>query len=204
MKEIFKRILAVQTSLVAPKSQYNSFGKYKYRRAEDILEALKPLLRANELTLAITDEPFFIEGRFYIKATATVYYGEDSFSVSAFAREGDTKTGMDPAQVTGATSSYARKYALGGMFCIDDNADPDVTNTHGAVPETQTAEKAQKGTKKGGKASGTTNPLDDALKALKSAKNREELDNAWDAWPQFQNDPQFLQTANDVFAKISQ
>lgn len=127
--EIQKRLLAVQSELVAPKSQYNQFGKYKYRRAEDILEALKPLLKAHELTLSITDEPYYIEGRFYIKATATVHFGEESFSVCAFAREGDTKTGMDPAQLTGATSSYARKYALGGLFCIDDNADPDVTNT---------------------------------------------------------------------------
>ena len=203
-QEIFKRILAVQTSLVAPKSQYNSFGKYKYRRAEDILEAVKPLLKENGLTLSITDEPFFIEGRFYIKATVTVHYGDESFSVCAYAREGDTKTGMDPAQITGATSSYARKYALGGMFCIDDNADPDVTNTHGATTDTAPAEKGKKGTRKAAQSTEPTDTLQDALKALKSAKNRAELDDAWDAWPQYQNDPQFLQTANEVFAKIQQ
>jgi len=198
-KEILKRVLAVQTQLVAPKSQYNSFGKYKYRKAEDILEALKPLLKQQELTLLITDEPFFIEGRFYIKATATVLYGDESLSVVAYAREGDTKTGMDPAQVTGATSSYARKYALGGLFCIDDNADPDVTNTHGAEPTQQTASEAHK---KGAKAPSRATTLDGAIKALKAAKNREELDAAWAAFPQFQAEERFITTANEVFAKI--
>ena len=198
-KEILKRVLAVQTQLVAPKSQYNSFGKYKYRKAEDILEALKPLLKQQELTLLITDEPFFIEGRFYIKATATVLYGDESLSVVAYAREGDTKTGMDPAQVTGATSSYARKYALGGLFCIDDNADPDVTNTHGAE---QTQQAASEAPKKGAKAPSRATTLDGAIKDLKAAKNREELDAAWTAFPQFQAEERFIATANEVFAKI--
>ena len=201
-KEILKRVLAVQTQLVAPKSQYNSFGKYKYRKAEDILEALKPLLKQQELTLLITDEPFFIEGRFYIKATATVLYGDESLSVVAYAREGDTKTGMDPAQVTGATSSYARKYALGGLFCIDDNADPDVTNTHGAEIAQPTQQTASEAPKKGAKAPSRATTLDGAIKALKAAKNREELDAAWAAFPQFQAEERFITTANEVFAKI--
>jgi hypothetical protein len=197
-KEILKRILAVQAQLVAPKSQYNSFGKYKYRRAEDILEALKPLLKQQELTLLITDEPFFIEGRFYIKATASVYYGDESVSVVAYAREGDTKSGMDPAQITGATSSYARKYALGGLFCIDDNADPDVTNTHGA-------EEPEKGKKKAVNKpqADTIEPtLQSALAALKSAKNKQDLDTIWDGFPSFQNDPKFLDAINKRFAEI--
>lgn len=199
-KEILKRILAVQTQLVAPKSQFNSFGKYKYRRAEDILEALKPLLKEQELTLLIADEPFFIEGRFYIKATATVCYGDESVSTVAYAREGDNKTGMDPAQVTGATSSYARKYALGGLFCIDDNADPDVTNTHGVEV---TEEKGKKTAKNAPKATTATPTLDDAVKAVERAVNRAELDDAWGRYPQFQNTQRFLEAANATFAKIN-
>ena len=190
-KEILKRILAVQTQLVAPKDQFNSFGKYKYRRAEDILEALKPLLKQQELTLLITDEPFFIEGRFYIKATASVYYGDESMSVVAYAREGDNKTGMDPAQVTGATSSYARKYALGGLFCIDDNDDPDVTNTHGKETTTKKADKEAV----------PTATLDDAIAALRGAKNRQELNKVWKGFPSYQNDPEFLKAAGEM-AKV--
>jgi len=198
-KEILKRILAVQAQLVAPKSQYNSFGKYKYRRAEDILEALKPLLKQQELTLLITDEPFFIEGRFYIKATASVYYGDESVSVVAYAREGDTKSGMDPAQITGATSSYARKYALGGLFCIDDNADPDVTNTHG-VEEPQDDGKKKAANKTKVIAPAVT--LQGALSALKSAKTKQDLDAIWDGFHLFQNDPNFLDAINKRFAEI--
>lgn len=130
MKELQTRLLAVQKDLKAPKSQYNQFGKYRYRKAEDILEAVKPLLAQQGITLVVNDDIVFIEGRFYIKATATVMFEEDSISVSAFAREGDSKSGMDPSQLTGATSSYARKYALNGLFCIDDTADADQTNTH--------------------------------------------------------------------------
>lgn len=189
--------MAVQTELVAPKNQYNSFGKYKYRRAEDILEALKPLLKANELTLSVTDEPFFIEGRFYIKATATVHYNDESFSVSAYAREGDAKTGMDPAQLTGATSSYARKYALGGMFCIDDNDDPDVTNTHGVQPETA-EKKSKKATQEDAKAVTPTATLDGAIKALKVAKNRKELTKVWKDYEGYQNNPEFVKAAGEM------
>lgn len=198
-EDIFKRVLNVQTALVAPKSQFNSFGKYKYRRAEDILEALKPLLKENELTLAMNDEPVIMGDRFYIKATVTVYHEGDSFSVSAFAREGDSKAGMDPAQITGATSSYARKYALGGMFCIDDNADPDVTNTHGA----DTTATAKKGSKKGTETPSGAPTLDDAIKALNGSKTREELDTVWNTYPQFQFEQSFIAAANEIFAKVN-
>jgi hypothetical protein len=114
---------SIQKKLKAPKGQYNSFGKYKYRNAEDILEAVKPLLGSG--TLVISDEVVQIGDRFYLKATATLRDGEVAWSASAFARESREKKGMDDAQVTGAASSYARKYALNGLFCIDDTKDAD-------------------------------------------------------------------------------
>lgn len=200
-QEIFKRILAVQAAIVAPKTQFNAFGKYKYRRAEDILEALKPLLKANELTISISDEPVFIEGRFYIKATVTVYHGDESHSVTAYAREGETKSGMDPAQITGATSSYARKYALGGMFCIDDNDDPDVTNTHGQLSDGEETKGAKKGPQKADKEATPTAMLDDAIKAVYAAKNRRELNKIWNDNAAYQNNPDFLKAAGEMAKK---
>ena len=131
-KEILSKLQFIQSGLKAPKSQYNQFGKYKYRKAEDILEAVKPLLKETGCVLLISDDICFVEGRFYVKATATLRYGDEEVSATAFARESDSKAGMDSAQVTGAASSYARKYSLNGLFCIDDTADPDVTNTHGS------------------------------------------------------------------------
>ena len=130
---VYEKLLSVQAKLKANKSQYNSFGKYNYRSCEDILESVKPLLEANKLSLIISDEVVYVEARFYIKATATVIDIEkgEKIEVSALAREDETKKGMDLAQVTGSVSSYARKYALNGLFCIDDNKDSDSTNTHG-------------------------------------------------------------------------
>lgn len=122
------KLIDVQKKLKAPKSQYNSFGKYSYRNAEDILEALKPILE--DAVVTVTDDVVLIGERYYVKATAT-FKGEDEHSVSAFAREASDKKGMDEAQITGAASSYARKYALNGLFLIDDTKDADTTNTHG-------------------------------------------------------------------------
>jgi len=121
--EILKKI---QKELKAPKNQYNAFGKYKYRSCEDILEAVKPLL--NNATLVINDEMVVIGERYYIKATATLTEADKSISATAYAREPEEKKGMDSAQITGATSSYARKYALNGLFLIDDTKDSDATN----------------------------------------------------------------------------
>lgn len=121
-----KELINIQSKLKAPKNQYNSFGKYKYRSAEDILEALKPLLEEQECTLTITDKVENIGTRFYIVATATITNGEGkSVSVQGFAREAETKSGMDSSQITGSCSSYARKYALNGLFLIDDTKDAD-------------------------------------------------------------------------------
>ncbi|NFM26202.1 recombinase [Clostridium sporogenes] len=130
---VYEKLMNVQATLKAPKSQYNSFGKYSYRSCEDILESLKPLLKENKAIVNITDEIIEINSRFYIKATATFIDIEkgDKVQASALAREDETKKGMDLAQVTGSVSSYARKYALNGLFAIDDNKDSDSTNTHG-------------------------------------------------------------------------
>lgn len=133
-----KELINIIAELKAPKGQYNTFGKYKYRSCEDILEAVKPLCVKNNVLLTITDDIVLIGDRFYVKATATVTNLEGaSVSSSALAREEDTKKGMDGSQVTGASSSYARKYALNGLFCIDDTKDADATNTHGKELQTQ-------------------------------------------------------------------
>lgn len=125
MSEFYSKLIKVQATLNAPKGQYNSFGKYNYRSCEDIMGAVKPLLAEHGLVQFVSDEIVQIGDRFYVKATVTVTDGKDSHSVSGFARESLTKKGMDDAQVTGATSSYARKYALNGMYNIDDTKDAD-------------------------------------------------------------------------------
>lgn len=125
-----QKLIAVQTALKAPKGQRNTFGNYNYRSCEDILEALKPLLKQEGLLLTISDSIEFIGNRFYVKATATVADGDKAVSVTAYAREEETKKGMDGSQITGAASSYARKYALNGLFAIDDTKDADATNKH--------------------------------------------------------------------------
>lgn len=129
--KLLEKLLAIQIELKAPKNQYNSFGKYKYRNCEDILEAVKPLCLKNKAVLTISDEIKNENGRFYVKAIATLHDTEsdETILVSAFAREVENKTGMDGSQVTGASSSYARKYALNGLFAIDDTKDSDTTNT---------------------------------------------------------------------------
>ena len=143
MEKIHAKLNAIQSALKAPKSQYNEFGKYKYRKAEDILESVKPLLKENGCTLTCTDDLQLIGDRYYIRATATLTCSEDGSSVSttAFAREEEEKKGMDGSQVTGASSSYARKYALNGLLCIDDTADSDTTNV-GETKDRKTSRKA--------------------------------------------------------------
>ena len=128
-------LLKIQSELKAPKSQFNSFGKYKYRNCEDILEAVKPLLLKYDCTMTITDEVTEVGGRVYVKAIVTLQDGDNVHQVSAYAREDENKKGMDLSQLTGATSSYARKYALNGMFLIDDTKDSDTTNQHGSSGE---------------------------------------------------------------------
>ena len=130
MKEINIKLMNIQQELKAPKGQYNDFGKYAYRSCEDILEAVKPLLKKEKVVLTINDELQYIGNRYYIKATATLIdtESEATISNSAYAREEETKKGMDGSQITGASSSYARNDALNDLFGSDDNKDSDTTN----------------------------------------------------------------------------
>ncbi len=136
--KIYEQLANVQHELKCNKSLYNSFGKYSYRSTELIMEAVKPLLFENDLCLIITDSVELIGDRFYIKATATIYNKEgEQISTTAYAREEEGKKGMDASQVTGSTSSYARKYALNGLLAIDDTKDADATNTHGVTNDSK-------------------------------------------------------------------
>lgn len=132
----YARLLKVQNELKAAKNAYNSFGKYFYRNAEAIIEAAKPVLAENSLLLHISDEVQLIGNRFYIKATVTIFdaLSDMHLSASAYAREADAKKGMDEAQITGAATSYAVKYALGHLLAIDDNKDDDALN-NGSKPQ---------------------------------------------------------------------
>ena len=137
------KLLQIQQELKAPKDLYNSFGEYSYRSAESILQALKPLLKQTETTLTISDDLIFMGDRYYVKATVTLKDATTEKVIAettAFAREEAEKKKMDGSQITGASSSYARKYALNGMFCIDDVKDSDATNT-GEKTENKTEEK---------------------------------------------------------------
>ena len=124
-KNINNLLVEVQSELKAPKSQYNSFGKYNYRSTEDILEGLKPILKEKNLVLVVFDDVVQVSDRVYIKSTAKLSYDQETIEVTAFARESLTKKGMDDSQIIGTASSYARKYALNGMFLIDDSKDAD-------------------------------------------------------------------------------
>lgn len=131
---LYDKLGAVQSALKAPKGQENKFGGYRYRSCEDILEAVKPLLAENGLVLTISDEIVLIGDRYYVRASAAITDGETVEHAYGLAREPESRKGMDEAQVTGSSSSYARKYALNGLFCIDDTKDPDATNDHGKAP----------------------------------------------------------------------
>ena len=173
----------IQAELKAPKGQTNDFGKYKYRSCEDILEAVKPLLKKHDCVLTLSDEMIEVGGRVYVKATANfVHVGKGMIEVTACAREAETKKGMDDAQITGAASSYARKYALNGLFCIDDTKDADATNQHGKEKEYKNPHED---------ASKKNEAVKDTFKArLNGAKSMEELDSAmkeceacFNTWP---------------------
>jgi hypothetical protein len=127
---MYKKLAKIQAELKVPKNQRNNFGNYNYRNCEDILEAVKPLLAEQELFLSISDEMVIIGERYYVKAHAMVFDGTNKVSTFGYAREAENKKGMDESQITGAASSYARKYALNGLFCIDDTKDADATNKH--------------------------------------------------------------------------
>lgn len=173
-----KELITIQTELKAPKSQYNKFGGYKYRKAEDILEAVKPILQKQKCTLVMTDDIVMVGNRIYVKSTATLKNssGETEISVG-YAREEETKKGMDGSQITGASSSYARKYALNGLFAIDDNTDSDITNAGtGAGAAAQQAKQDPKTQQTTGTASKfDPNNLKEALGYLAMCKTKENL-----------------------------
>jgi len=172
----------IQSRLVAPKSQFNSFGNYKYRNCEDILEALKPLLAETGCSVVVSDEVVQVGDRFYVKATAYLFRDNEVIASSqAFAREPLDRKGMDASQITGATSSYARKYALNGLFAIDDSKDPDSTNVtvDAAIKPVNTVQAVKEALQKGNGAAkqpipatnpaqATSDPFDEADEAIKA------------------------------------
>ena len=165
------RLINIQQNLKAPKNQRNNFGGYSYRSCEDILEAVKPLLIDTKTILIIKDEIIQIGDRYYIKAIATLYGddGKEIASTSAFAREEENKKGMDASQLTGATSSYARKYALNGLFAIDDTKDADATNKHGKEKENPPV--------KGKLTTEKTEPVNDDFDLLEELRNKKDIPN---------------------------
>lgn len=154
---IYEKLSKVQFELKCEKSQYNNFGEYSYRSAEDILTAIKPFLNQNKLALIIKDNIEMIGNRFYIKSTVNLFDIENGehIETSAYAREPENRKKQDDAQVTGASSSYARKYALNGLFAIDDTKDPDATNTHGKENNLYLCEKCGQAIKGYKKSDGT-------------------------------------------------
>jgi hypothetical protein len=138
----FNPLADIQAKLKAPKGQFNSFGKYHYRSAEDILEAVKKVVNPMGFSIVLTDQVKEVGGRIYVEAIASLFNGELEYNSTGFAREEETKKGMDGSQITGAASSYARKYALNGLFAIDDTKDSDATNDHGKSQESKPQAKA--------------------------------------------------------------
>lgn len=134
---MIEKIIDIQNRLNVPKGNYNSYGNYNYRSCEDILEAVKPLLKEHGLILTLTDEVVQMGERYYVKATATLTDGERELRTDAYAREADVKKGMDASQLTGSCSSYARKYALNGLFCIDDVRDADTMDNSEKATDAQ-------------------------------------------------------------------
>lgn len=134
----------IQSEIKCAKEQINTFGNYNYRSCEDILEAAKPVLLKHGFTVTLTDEIVLIGQRYYVRATATLTGKDTNVSVTGYAREAETKKGWDESQITGAASSYARKYALNGLFALDDNKDADATNDHGKTPPAKSPEAPKK------------------------------------------------------------
>lgn len=191
-----KELITIQSELKAPKTQYNKFGGYKYRKAEDILEAVKPLLAKQKCTLIITDDIVMVGSRIYVKSTATIKNEKGEYETSTgWAREEETKKGMDGSQITGASSSYARKYALNGLLAIDDNADSDTTNDgqHQASQQqanTQDSQPAQQAT--------TTqyhpNDINEAIQMVSRCVNKDNLVWVMQTYKPLMSNAQFMQT----------
>ena len=197
-----KELITIQSELKAPKSQFNKFGGYKYRKAEDILEAVKPLLAKQKCTLIISDDIVMIGNRIYVKATATIKNEKGEFEeTTGWAREEENKKGMDGSQITGASSSYARKYALNGLFAIDDNADSDTTNTcqqdsthHLAAQQTaQTQQQQPQATAQPAQPQYHPDNLAEALEMVKRCVNRDNIKWVMGTYMPLNSNPQFMQ-----------
>lgn len=188
-----KELIAIQSELKAPKSQFNKFGGYKYRKAEDILEAVKPLLAKQKCTLIITDDVVLIGNRIYVKATATIKNEKgECETTNGWAREEETKKGMDGSQITGASSSYARKYALNGLFAIDDNADSDTTNDEQQQTQKQAKTQAQQPASK----QFNSNDLNEGLIYLSRCVTKDNLIWVVQTYKPLTVNPQFMQAVS--------
>lgn len=176
-------LIKIQTELKAPKDQFNKFGNYAYRNCEDILEAVKPLLKKYNCTLIITDELVMVGERYYVKATAIIKDDKETASSNAFARESDEKKGMDQSQITGAASSYARKYALNGLFLIDDNKEIDSTHK-----ETE--------------ANNSTDIIN-VIKQVNESKSIKDLENIWTTNKNLQTAEAFLKAITNKKKELS-
>lgn len=171
-----KELISIQSELKAPKSQFNKFGGYKYRKAEDILEAVKPLLNKQKCTLTITDDIVMVGNRIYVKATATIKNEKgECETTTGWAREEETKKGMDGSQITGTSSSYARKYALNGLFAIDDNADSDTTNDGQHQASQQLAQTQQPAAQQPASSQYHPNDLNEGLAYLSRCVTKDNL-----------------------------
>ena len=189
-----KELISIQSELKAPKTQVNRFGGYKYRKAEDILEAVKPLLAKQKCTLIITDDVVLIGNRIYVKATATIKNEKgECETTNGWAREEETKKGMDGSQITGASSSYARKYALNGLFAIDDNADSDTTND-GQNQASQ--QQAQTQAQQPATPQYHTNDLNEGLAYLSRCVNKDNLVWVVQTYKPLTASPQFMQAVS--------
>lgn len=182
MGKIFGVLQAIQSELVAPKGQYNSFGKYNYRSAEDILEALKPILKKHNAAITLSDDITYIEGRHYIEASVTLYAEGEAIGTKALAREEESKKGMDGSQITGTASSYARKYALNGLFAIDDNKDADSDEYQNQNKGTTKSESAAKPDQKNSNSQQTKQaPSTKKITGAQAKKLREDIKNIAEA-----------------------
>lgn len=192
-----KELIAIQSELKAPKSQFNKFGGYKYRKAEDILEAVKPLLAKQKCTLIITDDVVLVGNRIYVKATATIKNEKgECETTTGWAREEETKKGMDGSQITGASSSYARKYALNGLFAIDDNADFDTTNDGQHQAEQQQANTPTQAAQQTASPQYHPNNLNEGLAYLSRCVNKDNLVWVVQTYKPLTARPQFMQAVS--------
>lgn len=188
-----KELITIQSTLKAPKSQFNAFGNYKYRKVEDILEAVKPIMSNLGCTLVMTDDIEMVGNRIYVKATATLKNSKGEIEITTgYAREEENKKGMDGSQITGAASSYARKYALNGLFAIDDNADSDTTNT--GNQQSQQKVKSSNHAPVASDPQYHPNDINEAIQMVSRCVNKDNLVWVMQTYQPLMSNAQFMQT----------